>query len=42
MALSTDLMGNYLTGYTVERIGAGEHTISAGTAILLLQNGSSR
>jgi hypothetical protein len=34
MALPTDMMGNYHTGYTVERIGAGEHTISAGTGNL--------
>jgi hypothetical protein len=29
--ISTDLKGNYFTNYTVERIIAGEHTISAGT-----------
>jgi hypothetical protein len=34
MNVSTDLKGNYLTSYTVERIRAGEHTISAGTANL--------
>ncbi len=34
MALSTDLKGNYITSYTVERIRGGEHTISAGTANL--------
>jgi hypothetical protein len=34
MNLSTDLNGNYITSYTVERIRAGEHIISAGTANL--------
>ena len=34
MTLSTDPKGNYITSYTVERIRAGGHTISAGTANL--------